>query len=123
MTLGECLRERSTPLELRIAARLRVGSSALGLLLLPWTAGAAPGESRTVVYACDDKSTLTVEYVTEPSPQANVTRYTSTWTLPQVRSGSGARYADDEVSVWSKGDEVLFENVASKLKLECTAQQ
>jgi len=29
--------------------------------------------------------------------------------LPHVRSASGARYTDDRMSFWSKGDEALFE--------------
>ena len=38
-----------------------------------------------------------------------MTHGTSNWTLPQVRTASGARYMDDKVSVWNKGKEIAFE--------------
>jgi uncharacterized protein len=60
-------------------------------------------------FACSDKSSVVVQFVTEPKPHAIVTHGTSKWTLPQVAAASGARYADANVSVWNKGKEITFD--------------
>jgi len=57
--------------------------------------------------------------IADANGQATVTHGASTWTLPQVRSGSGARYAANGVSVWNKGNEVSFDD--GKVKRTCTA--
>jgi membrane-bound inhibitor of C-type lysozyme len=79
--------------------------------------------STTVTFVCEDKSTLTIQFIsggsTGGSNQAHVMVGTSAWTLPQVRSGSGARYAANGVSVWNKGNDVLFERNGTRLN--CTA--
>lgn len=76
-----------------------------------------------MTFVCDDKSTLTVEFIsngtTSAGSYARVVHGTGAWMLPQVRSGSGARYAVDGVSVWNRGNDVLFERGSSKLN--CTA--
>ena len=60
-------------------------------------------------FVCSDKSSVVVQFVNEPKPRAIVTHGTSKWTLPQVAAASGARYADDKVSVWNKGQEITFD--------------
>jgi membrane-bound inhibitor of C-type lysozyme len=79
--------------------------------------------SKTVTFICDDKSTLTVEFQsngsTAASGYARVVHGTGAWMLPQVRTASGARYAADGVSVWNKGNEILFERATTRLN--CTA--
>jgi len=75
---------------------------------------------RTATFVCDDKSTLTIEFMSSgggPS-YAKVAHGTGVWMLPQARSASGARYAADGVSVWNKGNDVLFERGSTKLN--CT---
>ena len=64
---------------------------------------------RTVKYVCDDKSELTIEFTGGSTDNAKVTQGKTKWMLPHVATGSGARYADKDVSVWNKGSGVLFE--------------
>ena len=71
---------------------------------------AAPPTAKTVTFACPDKSDVVVEFFPGPKPRANVTHGTAKWTLPQVKSASGAHYAASGVSVWNKGNEITFEH-------------
>ncbi|HEX7139417.1 MAG TPA: MliC family protein [Vicinamibacterales bacterium] len=75
--------------------------------------------SKTVTFVCEDKTTLTIEFManlsTSATSYARVVHGTGAWMLPQVRSGSGARYAADGVSVWNKGNDVMFERGNTKL--------
>ena len=79
----------------------------------------ASGLDRTITFTCEDESTLTVKFVPAREDRAEVTHESSTWTLPRVKSGSGARYAVNGMSVWSKGNDILFEQGNSSLN--CTA--
>jgi uncharacterized protein len=65
--------------------------------------------SKPHTFACSDKSSVIVQFVNEPKPHAIVTHGTSKWTLPQVAAASGARYGNDNVSVWNKGTEITFD--------------
>ena len=79
----------------------------------------AASPTRTATFVCDDKSTLTIQFISSGSTnQAHVMWGAAAWTLPQVRTGSGARFAADGVSVWNKGNDVLFERGSAKLN--CT---
>jgi len=78
--------------------------------------------AKTMTFVCEDKSTLTVEFqssATAAPSYAKVVQGTSAWMLPQVRSASGARYAADGISIWNKGNDILFERGGTKLN--CTA--
>jgi len=79
--------------------------------------------TKIVTFVCDDRSTLTVEFKANGSASApgyaRVVHGTGAWMLPQVRAASGARYAADGVSVWNKGNDILFERGAERLN--CTA--
>jgi membrane-bound inhibitor of C-type lysozyme len=44
-----------------------------------------------------------------------------TFTLPQVMSGSGARYQGDRIEFWNKGDDAMVEWQGQKL--ECSTAQ
>ena len=100
------------------AACLVVASPALAQIARTTPSDAAP-TIKTVTFVCDDKSTLTIEFISSATPgstsRAHVMLGTSAWTLPQVRSASGGRYAADGVSVWNKGDDILFERGSTKL--------
>src|SRR5262245_20921154 len=90
-------------------------------LLQPETSSAqAAAASNVVPFVCDDESTLTIEFI-KAKDQAKVTHGTSTWVLPRVRSGSGARYAAKGVSAWNKGNDVRFEHGGTTLN--CTAKK
>jgi len=47
--------------------------------------------------------------------RARVQYGSSDFTLPHVRSASGARYKSGATSVWNKGAELLFEHDGKKL--------
>ena len=62
----------------------------------------------TFYYECEDKSSIVVQF----QPATNemmVFLPGKTVRLPHVRSGSGARYSDGEVTYWSKGREALLQ--------------
>ena len=65
------------------------------------------------MYTCSDQSSLKVTYTKRR--RARVQHGSSDWTLPHVRSGSGARYKSGATSVWNKGTELLFEHDGKKL--------
>lgn len=67
----------------------------------------------THVYTCSDQSSLKVTYTKKG--RARVQYGSSDWTLPNVRSASGARYKSGATSVWNKGAELLFEHDGTKL--------
>lgn len=112
--------------DIRRAHNQIVRCTALAFLLLVYLDGSAitasrqnsarpqlsPAAPKVVQFACDDGSTVSIEFTTDTSGtgQAKVAHVGSSWTLPQVRSGSGARYAANGVSVWNKGNEVSFED-------------
>jgi uncharacterized protein/membrane-bound inhibitor of C-type lysozyme len=67
----------------------------------------------THVYTCGDQSSLKVTYTRRG--RARVQYASSDWTLPHVKSASGARYKSGPTSVWNKGAELLFEHDGKKL--------
>ena len=67
----------------------------------------------THVYTCGDQSSLKVTYTRRG--RARVQYGSSDWTLPHVKSASGARYKSGATSVWNKGAELLFEHDGTKL--------
>ena len=67
----------------------------------------------THVYTCGDQSSLKVTYTKRG--RARVQYASSDWTLPHVKSASGARYKSGATSVWNKGTELLFEHDGKKL--------
>lgn len=64
----------------------------------------------TVSYFCADGRRLTVTYVNDLEPgSARVVVAGNTYVLPQVVSGSGARYSDGKVTWWNLGREGTLE--------------
>lgn len=74
----------------------------------PKTSAGKPAQLRTFYYECEDKSSVVVQFQPE-ADEMIVFLPGKTVRLPHVRSGSGARYSDGEVTYWSKGREVLFQ--------------
>jgi len=62
-----------------------------------------------VIFTCDDHSTLTISFVNGARPLAHVRQGEQFWTLPQVKSASGARYAKGNVSIWNKGKDLTLQ--------------
>jgi heat shock protein HslJ len=77
------------------------------VLAPPKPVAADTAARRAHVYHCPDGPALAVTYVGEDAVDA--------WLpdgrrrLPRVPAASGARYADDQVTVWNKGTDVLLE--------------
>lgn len=67
----------------------------------------------THVYTCGDRDSLRVTYTKRG--RARVQYASSDWTLPHVKSASGARYRSGTTSVWNKGTALLFEHDGTKL--------
>jgi membrane-bound inhibitor of C-type lysozyme len=64
----------------------------------------------TVSYFCADGRRLAVTYVNDLEPgSARVVVAGNAYVLPQVVSGSGARYSDGKITWWNKGREGTLE--------------
>jgi membrane-bound inhibitor of C-type lysozyme len=64
----------------------------------------------TVSYFCADGRRMAVTYVNDLDPgSARVVVAGNTYVLPQVMSGSGARYSDGKITWWNKGREGTLE--------------
>jgi membrane-bound inhibitor of C-type lysozyme len=73
-----------------------------------------------VTFTCEDHTTLTISFVTGAKPLARVRQGEQFWTLPQVKSASGARYANGTVSVWNKGKDLTFQ--LGNRKTQCSTK-
>ena len=63
---------------------------------------------RAFYYECENKSSVVVQF--QPATDEMLVFLPGeTARLPHVRSGSGARYSDGEVTYWSKGREALLQ--------------
>jgi membrane-bound inhibitor of C-type lysozyme len=66
-------------------------------------------------YQCEPGFQLWISFVTGSDGKSANVRYTGgELDLPQVRSGSGARYQRDDNELWIKGDEALFQLAGSE---------
>ena len=66
------------------------------------------GVLRVYVWECDGGLTLTMKNLFRENA-ITIGLHEGARRLPQVRSASGARYADDTVSFWTKGQTAMFE--------------
>lgn len=73
-----------------------------------------------VTFTCDDHTTLTISFVSGARPLARVRQGEQFWTLPQVKSASGARYAKGNVSIWNKGKDLTFQ--LGSRKTQCSTK-
>ncbi|UCE88651.1 MAG: MliC family protein, partial [Pseudomonadota bacterium] len=76
------------------------------------TPGREPGtpNTTTLVYECTGGYRFTARIRADG---AQLLLPNTTLALPQVRSGSGARYSKNGVTFWSKGEEALLETAAT----------
>ena len=66
-------------------------------------------------YQCEPGFELRISFVTGADGKSANIQYTGgVLDLPQVRSGSGARYQRDDNELWIKGDEALFQLAGSE---------
>jgi len=91
-----------------------------GKRLVPKTGQVMTAENADAAlrYDCGDGYELSVTFPESESDDASAQiRYPDgQLTLPRVRSGSGAKFADDGAELWSKGDEALFTLADSQMK-------
>lgn len=73
-------------------------------------------------YRCDDGSALNARFETpvEGENTAILALPGGDFSLPQVMSGSGARYARGPISFWTKGQDALFETGNSRRRCKTT---
>jgi heat shock protein HslJ len=70
----------------------------------------APERDGSVLrFRCEDGSVVLFQVIPGEPGAAHVTRGNANWTLPQVASGSGAKYEGEGVLFWTKGSEGTFE--------------
>ncbi len=74
-----------------------------------------------VAYRCDDGKGFRAKYRTNDTVEA--TFGSKVIVLPQVQSGSGARYSDDKVTLHTKGNEAFVEVGDQRLFNNCVAIQ
>ena len=79
---------------------------------------AIPARLHAFVFACDDGTTFTAHF--PPAAPESVVLYLpdETVTLPQVRSGSGARYEANGVLFWNKSRQAILERTG-KVSARC----
>jgi membrane-bound inhibitor of C-type lysozyme len=64
----------------------------------------------TVVFDCDSGNMAAIRFWTDRCRLTGMlNRQNLDFTLPQVTSGSGARYSDGKIVVWNKGNEVFID--------------
>lgn len=81
----------------------------LGLLVALtgcWRTSAEHEAPRVFTFNCESAYTFTVQY---DGDTAVVTLPAGTVRLPQVVSGSGARYSDGNITFWNKGNTARLE--------------
>ena len=69
-----------------------------------------------VKYTCDSKIKLTISYVANGKSDTAQFRFKSKkYKLKSVMSGSGAKYSDDKITWWTKGNQgMLIDDFHSK---------
>ena len=77
-------------------------------------------DAPTVSYKCSGGNKLTAQFTQGEPGSAKVTRGSSTWELPQVRSASGAKYSKGKITLWTKGPEATF--IRNGKTYKCTQQ-
>ena len=82
-------------------------------------------EAISATFRCDGGSTIAAIF--DNAPKASVRLSLSDgrhWLLPQARSGSGARYANDDESIvfWNKGDTAFIEEGGRTTYRDCIAK-
>jgi len=74
----------------------------------PVTAESAPPAQQAYAYDCDDGSYVVAQHDPDDD-EMWLFLPGQTVNLSHVTTGSGARYANDDISFWGKGDEALLE--------------
>ena len=72
-----------------------------------------------MTFLCDDSSEIEATFHNAPDPgTVKLVRGGQSFTIPQARSGSGARYVGDGIEFWNKGRDAMVEWQGTKL--ECS---
>lgn len=79
--------------------------------------GSLPPAVTAYAYDCSDGSYVVAEFG-QGSNEMWLFLPDQTVELPHAASGSGARYASDEISFWSKGDEAILEREGSEVSCQ-----
>ena len=79
------------------------------------------GDTIEATFVCPDGTSLDTVFDND-AQTVTVTLPDGTVTLPQVESGSGARYSDGTTTFWNKGDEALVEVDDEIVYQNCVAQ-
>ena len=88
--------------------RLPASAAILAAVALVASPSRLSAQSRSFAYRCDDGTALTAVFSQSPG-RATLHLAGKTLTLPQRRSGSGARYARGDTTFWIKGNEAAFD--------------
>lgn len=80
----------------------------------------ARAQQRLYAYSCSDGKSFQAEYAPE---SVNLTFSDNTvLTLPQVISGSGTRYSNGQITLYSKGENAFIEEGGQQTYSSCTTQ-
>ncbi|MDP3745906.1 MAG: MliC family protein [Phenylobacterium sp.] len=99
---------------------MRPALTLVGLLALGGCASVMPEDATDapMTYACAGGKRFTAAYALK-GDKARVTAGGVAYSLPHVRSGSGARYAKAGVELSTKGDEALLDGAAGGPYRDC----
>lgn len=108
---------------MRLAYALALGAGLAACSSLP--AGPSVEGGATFAYTCNDGSVLAVRYYALSDGSLRFARLRmqdgTELTLPQLASGSGARYSDDHTTFRIKGNRATLSESGSSRALECGA--
>ena len=99
---------------------MRTTLALVGLLALGGCASVMPQDATDapMAYACAGGKRFTAAYDLK-GDKARVTAGGTSYSLPHLRSGSGARYARAGVELATKGDEALLDGAAGGPYRDC----
>ncbi|MDA8109520.1 MAG: MliC family protein [Betaproteobacteria bacterium] len=110
----------------RLALGLALGAGLAACSSVP-PAGPSVEGGATFAYTCSDGSVVAVRYYALSDGSLRFARLRmqdgTELTLPQLVSGSGARYSDDHTTFWIKGNQATLSESGSSRTLECGAGQ
>lgn len=99
---------------------MRTAIALVGLLALGGCASVMPEDATDapMTYACAGGKRFTAAYAMK-GDKARVAAGGTSYSLPHVRSGSGARYARAGVELFTKGDEARLDGAAGGPYRDC----
>ncbi len=110
---------------------LPLGVGVLVILSGYWYTTRIPSQSQTYTFACASDKTIRATFHTDKDPRVDLvlnngdTDVNWSFSLPQVISASGAKYAnsDDSMIFWTRGDTAFIQDRGNVTYTDCITTQ